>query len=262
MSIAIEDTKAGEEAVTANCCHCGRIVDTREVGEGGDDFGSELIDGRWTCSAACWGSVVCSGESFQDETIVSEFRALAELTDPCVSPVQLTRAADAIERLQAENFALSADICHAGYAGEHGHHRCREIDAAIARAETAEAELALIKAGPIVYGRVPPLHERIVPAQGDEVACPAAADVLAERRRQIKTEGWSPEHDDQHQRQELSLAAACYALGTTTPYGKTLWPWHYSAWKPRNYRTNLIKAGALILAEIERLDRAANKGDA
>lgn len=39
---------------TANCCHCGRIVDTREKAEGGDDFGCELSDGRWTCSPECW----------------------------------------------------------------------------------------------------------------------------------------------------------------------------------------------------------------
>lgn len=42
----------------ANCCSCGRIVDTREIKNGGDPFGAELSDGRWTCSAECWGAVV------------------------------------------------------------------------------------------------------------------------------------------------------------------------------------------------------------
>lgn len=35
--------------------------------------------------------------------------------------------------------------------------------------------------------------------------------VIAERERQIKEEGFDAEHDKQHQRGELTLAAACYA---------------------------------------------------
>lgn len=34
------------------------------------------------------------------------------------------------------------------------------------------------------------------------------------------------------------------------------WPWNGRWWKPTNRRRDLIKAGALIVAEIERLDRA------
>lgn len=30
--------------------------------------------------------------------------------------------------LEAESFALAANQCHHGYAGEHGHHRCRYQD--------------------------------------------------------------------------------------------------------------------------------------
>lgn len=98
-------------------------------------------------------------------------------------------------------------------------------------------------------------------------------DVLAERRRQTSSEGWTTEHDDQHSAGELAKAAACYAAGTTferdlsaeerralrTKKTKTegLWPWDRSWWKPADRRRNLVKAGALILAEIERLDRAA-----
>ncbi|WP_449376131.1 hypothetical protein, partial [Bosea thiooxidans] len=52
-------TSAAEPvAWIANCCHCGRIVDTREEKEGGDKFGCELTDGRWTCSPECWDAVV------------------------------------------------------------------------------------------------------------------------------------------------------------------------------------------------------------
>ncbi|KAB2684920.1 MazG-like family protein [Brucella tritici] len=78
----------------------------------------------------------------------------------------------------------------------------------------------------------------------------AARDVLAERRRQIEAEWWTPEHDNQFVDRELAKAAACYAIDNAA-----MWPWSMSWWKPSNSRRNLVKAGALILAEIERLDR-------
>lgn len=36
--------------------------------------------------------------------------------------------ANMIGKLQNENFALAADQCHDGYAGEYGHHMCREVE--------------------------------------------------------------------------------------------------------------------------------------
>lgn len=91
----------------------------------------------------------------------------------------------------------------------------------------------------------------------------AAQDVLAERRRQIEAEGWTPEHDDAHNNGELAEAAGCYALHHNDPGLKgapAWWPWHAAWWKPADPRRNLIKAGALILAELERLDRASAHG--
>jgi hypothetical protein len=101
----------------------------------------------------------------------------------------------------------------------------------------------------------------------------AARDVLAERRRQVEAEGWTPEHDDQHIPGTLAQAASCYIEwnGWETEYQRDgaipiNWPWAAAWWKPSDDpRRNLEKAGALILAEIERLDRAAlaaQKGDA
>lgn len=87
----------------------------------------------------------------------------------------------------------------------------------------------------------------------------AARDVLAERRRQIGAEGWTQEHDDEHSTQELAFAAACYATADEGDAPPAVWPWHLSWWKPTDRRRNLVKAGALILAEIERLDRAGAK---
>ena len=85
----------------------------------------------------------------------------------------------------------------------------------------------------------------------------AAVDVLAERRRQIEVEGWTPAHDDEHKNGEMARAASCYAVGAPAFMAWDLWPWDRKWWKPGDRRRDLVKAGALILAEIERLDRAA-----
>lgn len=110
----------------------------------------------------------------------------------------------------------------------------------------------------------------------------AAQSVLKERKRQIEKEGWTAEHDDDHRLGELAQAGACYAahaglgiainmlqlLRAQDPPGYSRlmrlqsyvhegWPWSKEWWKPSlDHRRNLVKAAALILAEIERLDRA------
>lgn len=88
----------------------------------------------------------------------------------------------------------------------------------------------------------------------------AASDVLAERQRQVETEGWTPEHDDEHDKGEMALAAASYAFEAAKEFRYLsrpvfLWPWSTKWWKPTTPRRDLVKAGALILAEIERRDR-------
>jgi len=40
---------------------------------------------------------------------------------------------------------------------------------------------------------------------------------------------------------------------------ENLWPWGKEWWKPSDRRRDLVKAGALIAAEIDRLDRAKSK---
>jgi hypothetical protein len=85
----------------------------------------------------------------------------------------------------------------------------------------------------------------------------------------MEVEGWTPEHDDQHAQGELALAASNYARaashafhpdGSKRAFCMSLpphaWPWATSWWKPQTPRQDLVRAGALILAEIERLDRA------
>lgn len=109
----------------------------------------------------------------------------------------------------------------------------------------------------------------------------AILDVARERTRQVDDENWTPEHDDAHGDGSIALAAACYAMfasvsdkaraSTDVPGGLTtdgkpiegwaawleIWPWERKFWKPTHRRRDLIKAGALIVAEIERIDRAA-----
>ncbi len=94
--------------------------------------------------------------------------------------------------------------------------------------------------------------------------------IAFERSRQITSEGWSEAHDDQHQPGQIARAAICYAapkpvyeldLSDTraTARFSDPWPWAQE-WDKRkrfNYRRRLIIAGALIAAEIDRIDRAA-----
>lgn len=90
----------------------------------------------------------------------------------------------------------------------------------------------------------------------------AVQEVLAERQRQIDVEGWTPEHDEDHKDGSLAVAGACYALNypgvNIGSVIESLWPWADSWWKPTTRRRDLVKAGALILAELERLDRLGN----
>jgi hypothetical protein len=104
-----------------------------------------------------------------------------------------------------------------------------------------------------------------------KVGCTQALiDVARERVRQVKEEGWHRDHDDEHDAGEIAAAAACYALNASClvhPFNATSmdfetaqqhgWPWSEPAWKPKDARRDLVRSAALILAEIERIDRAA-----
>lgn len=106
--------------------------------------------------------------------------------------------------------------------------------------------------------------------------------IAQERARQVAVEDWTPAHDDEHCDGSLAAAAACYALPRPrmrtqtenedrsggrgeTPVWRdvnyrvpTPWPrsWHPSWWKPKDRVRDLVRAGALIAAEIDRLQRA------
>lgn len=109
------------------------------------------------------------------------------------------------------------------------------------------------------------------------------AEIEQKRQRQINVHGYTAEHDDEHPG-DMAEAAACYAMaalftvrfktpdkfykdgrhGTNLEYliplpdgeGAPQWPWEEAAWRPTDPRDDLIKAATLIVAEIERIDRA------
>jgi len=117
-----------------------------------------------------------------------------------------------------------------------------------------------------LQGRTPqPAAQPSAPPEPRQVKRESAAarDILAERRRQIEAEGWTPEHDDAYASGVLAEAAASYALGAfeRPDHPPESWPWDQAWWKPsEDPRRNLVKACALLLAEIERIDRADAKG--
>jgi len=91
--------------------------------------------------------------------------------------------------------------------------------------------------------------------------------IKQERERQTQAEGWSAKHDDEHERGELALMGAAYALSTYTEkdmavevidevfcyFGDSTW------FKPKDPMRNLVRAGALIAAEIDRRQRLTEK---
>lgn len=94
--------------------------------------------------------------------------------------------------------------------------------------------------------------------------------IAAERRRQIEVEGYTAEHDAQHRPGEFTHAAGAYlysALQQIDPLcgwtremveeialdrGLLQWPWDAPGYRPKGPLSDLVRAGALIAAEIDR----------
>ena len=92
------------------------------------------------------------------------------------------------------------------------------------------------------------------------------AELIAlERQRQIEEEGYTLKNDIRYNfNEELAQAASCYALPEVNRFylrndnkqeGPVHWPWLRPSWKPcpNDRKRELVKAGALIAAEIDRL---------
>jgi len=108
----------------------------------------------------------------------------------------------------------------------------------------------------------------------DQESVLAITDIAEERVRQIDSEGWSPQHDDEHSDGEMADAAACYAVGSTMENEvprfwdglptrlkrrTTVWPWSPEWWKPKSPHHNKVRAAALLVAELARIQRRATR---
>jgi len=95
---------------------------------------------------------------------------------------------------------------------------------------------------------------------------PTGIELIAEeRKRQVEVEGWTAHHDQEmHSDEEMAMAAVCYATPTDFRHTRVAnsslipieWPWNARWWKPTpdDRVRELVKAGALIAAEIDRLN--------
>ena len=88
-------------------------------------------------------------------------------------------------------------------------------------------------------------------------------EIASERQRQINDEGYTVGHDDGHDDESISIAAACYALPpelyNRILYDIDIWPWSGQI-NRKDRRRDLIRSAALLVAEIERLDRKSVSG--
>lgn len=196
--------------------------------EGNSVYGSAYDAGDSVCY-----DLITSCESVNGESPTADFIALA---DPSTVLALIAEVQECRQALSG----LPADAIKGGWTWA----KFR------AYADELKAELTKIK-----KDELQPLPITI--SFDDSRETPALRDVAAERQRQITDEGWAPDHDDEHVNGQLAAAAACYALFANTQFVTTPapWPWSLNWWKQSGQRRDLVKAGALILAEIERIDR-------
>lgn len=111
--------------------------------------------------------------------------------------------------------------------------------------------------------------EAAPPAQAVDLGTGVKA-IAAERERQVQAEGFTRDSDRQYQRGELAKAATAYvqlaamdlAAGGTRDHiawhgPAAVWPWAPEWWKPVDARRDLVRAGALIAAQIDLIDSQA-----
>ena len=83
-----------------------------------------------------------------------------------------------------------------------------------------------------------------------------AARIMAERDAHLTREGYTVEHDDGHTHGELAKAADAYLIHNVLPrVARVVWPWGPETFKAKDRVRDLVRAGALIAAEVDRLLR-------
>lgn len=161
-----------------------------------------------------------------DETVSANLSALR--TQITTAVLALTREASFVTLLRDEIIRASKGKFKGTFDGV--------LHAAAKRA----ADDALIRDA-IVSAATP---SRDIPDSGCDL-------IATERRRQIEVEGYTAENDDRY---HLHMAAAAYA---SQAYNRKAaqpidWPFSPRSWKPSTPLRNLVKAGALIAAAIDK----------
>ena len=186
----------------------------------------------------------------------------------------MLRAVEMIRNLQSDrdSWAEQADdmATMAHQAGE----RVRELEAvALERQQSLDMQWKASQRAIKMWQDAHPGNDMVWPDQAhlcvwlmERIAAlesGAVADIVAERRRQREVEGWTPEHDDEHTAGDLAMAGAAYAYHAAqcdrASHHHCIpveWPWEDSWWKPKDRKRDLVRAAALLVAEIERTDRA------
>ncbi len=135
--------------------------------------------------------------------------------------------------------------------------RLRELDWDVADEDLHDAVEIAVRTTPIPAS----------PAQGIDLGAGVRA-IADERRRQVEIERFSPATDAEYSKGELAKAALAYVqlaamdlaaggrdhIATGSP--PACWPWHRLWWKPRDARRDLVRAGALIAAQLDVIDTA------
>lgn len=101
----------------------------------------------------------------------------------------------------------------------------------------------------------PKLPYSLITSQGKRKNYSHSIALILKERKYQKSKGYSSDHDDEHVDGELARAAAYYAMPGKN--SKPPWPFDWSEAPPSSLTRieELSKAGALIVAEIERLKR-------
>lgn len=123
------------------------------------------------------------------------------------------------------------------------------------------AECGYPKAQHLPRCRVKERIQRVRELLGMSSLSEGARRIAAERRRQIEVEGWTSEHDDQHEQGELVLAAVQLAIhrydGKIEDPNDSTDFWGLIEKHGHDPIRSLVIAGALIAAELDRLLREA-----
>ena len=110
-----------------------------------------------------------------------------------------------------------------------------------------------------------PAAQFITRAGADVLIGDAFRAIVAERMEQVQKHGFTIERDQNYEPSALAHAGIAYAgraaeqlRGNDFWHGAPpSWPWDAAHWRPGDARANLVKAAALLWAEIDRLDRTA-----